>query len=251
MSAGDSQALVDLYGKVPPPANSPELDAAKMTEEIKNLWTQTGIFKWEENFPEKLLEELRKAKEGLPGKPADARDKLPADAVQARKQELEEAKASGGKNRIRQAEIDLYNTEMLAQDTTMAGMSAADLQSERMSEIRQGLIKSGLPWDKDRVTLFTGDANPFTKNDDEESADRFMAYGKEPAGFPAYQAFERANDIFKTFTPEQIIKLNENNDINKAIPDVMTDRTGQLLLHAVEGLYEALNNVTARVEETP
>jgi hypothetical protein len=63
MSSEDSQALVDTYGKVPPPANSPELDVAKKIEEIRNWKTQVGIFKWDENFPNIILKELRKAKQ--------------------------------------------------------------------------------------------------------------------------------------------------------------------------------------------
>jgi hypothetical protein len=61
MPKENAQTLVSAYGKEPPPANSPELDAAKTTEAIKNWWTQTGISHWDANFPDILLEELRKA----------------------------------------------------------------------------------------------------------------------------------------------------------------------------------------------
>jgi hypothetical protein len=62
-SSEEMQAVIDKYSKEPPPANNSELDAAKMIEEINNLWTKTGIFQWDEKFPDTLLEELRKATE--------------------------------------------------------------------------------------------------------------------------------------------------------------------------------------------
>jgi hypothetical protein len=64
MSAEDSQALVDLYGKEPPPPNSPEFDAAKATQAIVNWWTKTGISHWDKNFPKTLAEELANAIRG-------------------------------------------------------------------------------------------------------------------------------------------------------------------------------------------
>jgi hypothetical protein len=72
-----------------------------------------------------------------------------------------------------------------------------------------------------------------------------MAYSKEAADTPAYQAYKEATDILGTFTPEQIRRVNESDDINKAIPDVMTDRTGQQLLEALR----ELKNMTLRYEE--
>jgi nicotinate-nucleotide pyrophosphorylase len=57
--------------------------------------------------------------------------------------------------------------------------------------------------------------------------------------FPeARQALDEVYDILKSFTPEQIKRLNESNEINRVIPDVMTDRTGQLLLEAIRELKE-------------
>jgi hypothetical protein len=97
------------------------------------------------------------------------------------------------------------------------------------------MFKSGMPWDKDRVALFTGDANPFTKNDDERAYDRFMAYDRPESR----DAFNEAADIMMSLTPEQIKKANESNDINKAIPeDVMHDRTGQQLVEEMRKFRE-------------
>jgi hypothetical protein len=61
MSIEDAQELIDTYGKTPPPPNSPEFDAEKMKAVINGWWTQTGISKWDKNFPRTLAEELAKA----------------------------------------------------------------------------------------------------------------------------------------------------------------------------------------------
>jgi hypothetical protein len=62
MSSEEAQALVDTYGKAPSSPNSKEFEAAKKIEEIKNLLTNMGISKWEESFPNALLEELKRLK---------------------------------------------------------------------------------------------------------------------------------------------------------------------------------------------
>jgi hypothetical protein len=224
MSAEDSRELVDLYGKTPPPANSPELKAEKITEAIKNWWTETGISKWDNNYIETLNKELQNAireynkttGNGIPVPGSeDTTGMSPAGVLRIRQQEYDEAATSGDKDRIIQASIAL---------------ESAKSSNEFM--------KSGMPWDRERNTFFTGDGGLSTKNDDERANDRLMVYGSEDAGSPARQAYDEFIANIRTIKPEHIQKLNERDDINKIIPDIMTDRTGQQLLEAIQRLHE-------------
>jgi hypothetical protein len=60
VSSESTQALIDKYGKTPPPPNNPEFDAAKQIEEIKNILTETGQSYWNKQM-EKLPEDVAKA----------------------------------------------------------------------------------------------------------------------------------------------------------------------------------------------
>jgi hypothetical protein len=60
MSTEDAQALVDTYGKKPPPANNPELEVAKITQEIRNIYTQSGMIHWDKTISD-LQDELLRA----------------------------------------------------------------------------------------------------------------------------------------------------------------------------------------------
>jgi hypothetical protein len=244
----DMQAIIDKYGKAPPPANSPDLDAAKITEAIKNWWVQTGISQWDKNFIETLNKELQNAIRGhnnetgsnvpVPGSdPADTSGMTPAEAVSIRQQEYKEALESGDDDWITRATIALERALMEALAPKPVN-DPIDEETRRVGEIDRMLMKSGMPWDKDRAAFFTGDGNPFTKNDDEKTNDRLMAYGGEPTSSPARQAFDEFIGHLKTIKPEHIQKLNERDDINKIIPDIMTDKTGQLLLDTIRELKE-------------
>jgi hypothetical protein len=60
VSSESTQALIDKYGTKPPPPNNPEFDAEKMTEAIKNWWTQTGEVYWNKQLS-KIYDELEKS----------------------------------------------------------------------------------------------------------------------------------------------------------------------------------------------
>jgi hypothetical protein len=68
MPKENAQALVNAYGKEPPSANSPELEAAKKIEEIKNILTATGQEYWDKQMKElpgefaKAMQEYNAAK---------------------------------------------------------------------------------------------------------------------------------------------------------------------------------------------
>ena len=86
-TSGDSlseekiEELIKLYGKEPPAANSPELDAAKKIEEIKNLMTQTGQDYWDDQMtklPQELAKAIREYNEKTgSSKPVPGREEIP------------------------------------------------------------------------------------------------------------------------------------------------------------------------------
>jgi hypothetical protein len=123
MNESEIKALIDKSKGEPPPENSPELDAVKKIEEIKNLWTQTGIMKWDANFPDMLLAELRKAQEDV-YKPKDTSGMSLAEIVKIRRQEYSNALDTGNSNLINQAWLSLEKAniaeESMARDTVYA-----------------------------------------------------------------------------------------------------------------------------------
>jgi hypothetical protein len=220
------RALIDKNKNEPPPADSPELKAAITIEEIKNWWTETGISHWDANFPNTLLEELRKGKGEY--NPVDTSGMTPVEAVRVRQREYMEAVKSGNPIWVQRASAALEKANMEA----LSPKPVIDpLDEEARARM---LLKSDGFWDSGRIAFFTGTANPFTKNDDERAFDRLKAYEQFPE---ARQALDKAYDIMRSMTPDMVKKANESNKINDAIPlDIMTDRTGQALLRAIENM---------------
>jgi hypothetical protein len=256
------KAIINNNKNEPPPPNSPELEAAKITEAIKNWWTQTGISHWDANFPTTLVQELAKAireynqetgnDEPVPGlptkKPVDTSGMPPDEAVQVRQREYIEALDSGDRGRADRAAVALEKAHQEALspkpviDPIDEETKALALEGNKRAEIERMLLKSGGFWDSGRSAFFTGDANPFTKNDDERAFDKLKAYEQFPE---ARQSLDKAYDIMRSMTPDQVKKANESNAVNSAIPqDIMTDRTGQALLRAIE-------NMKITIEESP
>jgi hypothetical protein len=52
MGSAGMRKLIDGFQDGPPSADSKELNAAKITEAIKNYWTQTGMIYWEKQLPQ-------------------------------------------------------------------------------------------------------------------------------------------------------------------------------------------------------
>jgi hypothetical protein len=245
----DWKQLIDSFKQEPSPADSPELDAAKIIEKIKNIYTDSGMIRWESTI-KTLQEELTKAIQELGGikGPIDTTGMTPIEAATTRQDEYRDALISGDKDRIYKAgiELELATSKALAPQTFIDPL---DEELRRKVEIDQMLKKSGMPWEKGRATLFTEDVNPFTKNDDERAFDRLDAYGKQPSGSSARQAYDEFIEVVKLLTSEQMIRLNESNDINKMIPDVMTDKTAQLLTQTIEKLRKEMEDVNITYDE--
>jgi hypothetical protein len=244
MSSEESKSLIDTYGKMPPPANSPELEIARITEEIKNIYTQSGMIHWDESITEikdelvNAIQELKdKSESKAPYQPKDTVGLTPSEALKIRQQEYNDALASGNTARIEEAAraLELANMEALAPKYE----DPIDQETRRMGEIDRMLIKSGMAWDKERSTFFTGDGNALTKNDDEKAYDRLSGYEQFPE---AHQSLAEVFDIMRSFSQDQIKRANESNIVNSAIPqDIMTDRTGQELLEAIRNMKITLD----------
>jgi hypothetical protein len=236
ISSDDLKRLMESFKQEPPPAKSPELDAEKITRAIENWWKETGIAKWDENFPKTLAEELANAIRGYNEAtgsnvpvPGEVPPPTPEESRKAVADTLAELEVAGTNPNVSGDEYRaLMNNAMEAQVA----------EGLRQAEIDRMLMKTGMPWDKERVAFFTGDSNPFTKNDDERAFDRLSAYRQFPE---AQQALDEVFDILRSFSQKQIKRANDENLINSYIPqNPMTDRTGQLLVQEIEKLREDL-----------
>jgi hypothetical protein len=218
-----TQAELDAYTKKPPDVNNPDLDAAKLIAEITNIYTKSGMIRWGDTI-KNLKDELKEAINGLKGNSDGDSPLTPAESRAAVTKTLAELEATA------------TNPASTGDDIRSAQNAAIDAQvgeGKRQAETKRMLLKSDAFWDKDRIAFFTGNGNPFTKNDDERAYDRFMAYEKRPETRPI---FDEAIDILKSLNQDQIKKINENNEINKIILHVMTEETGKLMLEAMREL---------------
>jgi len=222
-----------------PKASNPEQENAKTIEQIRNIYTRIGQIKFED-YHAKHLQELEKAKNELinairgnkPYQPTDTSNMNPYEAVTAAQSDYTKALENGTDQEFENAARKMAMAQALAASEFMnpsLGKTPTD-ETWRIGEISNMLMKTGMPWDKGKAAFFTGDANPFTKNDDEKAYDRLMDY--EQTG---PDAFKRVIGIMETFTEEQRRKINESDKINSilAMPDVMTNKTGERLIEEI------------------
>jgi hypothetical protein len=223
------KTLTDRHVNTPlPNASSPELEGFKIVEQIKNEMTFAGQGFWDKELP-KLYQELEKIRAEIGGAgpgasfpevAANETRRLFGDGYASQVQRiLEERESSELNSRIRIARSDTSINAML-----MGGRAPRD---------------SGSP------THF----GFFARGDSEDDAafSSLNAY-RDSENPQAQRAFLEAIDIMKTFTPEQQRRANEDNSINRAIPDVMTDTTGRHLLDAVRELKDSFDNMRVYVE---
>jgi len=242
MSDASVKALVDQYKNNPlPNASSPELEWTQLTAQTANIVVQTGQIKFDESLPmllegrKKAENELREAMAGSkPYQPTDTTGMTPQEALIASQADYAKALKKGTNEEFEEAARNVA----AAQAKAMAEMSMPPVDpyatdSRRLSQAQDMLMQSA--WGKGN-TFFTGDGNPFTKNDDERANDRLMRYEATPRGSDTNNAFWEAIKIMESFTEAERRKTNETNAINRAIPDVMTDKTGQQLLEELRNL---------------
>jgi hypothetical protein len=103
MGSAGLQELIDGFQEGPPSADSKELDAARITEAIKNYWTQTGMVYWEKQLPElrdalvEAIAGLKEAQNSVSVTPKDSyklkdtTGMTPAEIYRTRQQEYREA----------------------------------------------------------------------------------------------------------------------------------------------------------------
>jgi hypothetical protein len=212
-----------------PTASSPELEGFQVVEKIKNEMTMAGQGYWDNQLPE-LYRELEKIRMEIAGtsEPLTVHDV----AVDGTARVFGEGYASQIDRLLVNQEENATNTRIRNARLDPFWLTGARNRSRAERNAGSPLFSSG-------------------------DADDMLAYGRlqgymDEGNHPAFKAFEEVAAMLKSFTPEQRQTLNESNAINAAIPDVMTDRTGQHLLEAIRGLADQLADrldITVNVNE--
>jgi hypothetical protein len=241
MSDEQLQAILDRQNIIPQ-SDSKELRAAIETQSIANWWTRTGQTYWDRSLGH-LREELVKAireynRETGSNIPlplslnGQAGERIPyaipmtaSDVIDTNRDEL--AALMRGENiEIPSAEEIRRRTQVIIdEDRYLADMERILIQSRRQGQ-RGG------------IAFFTGDGNPFTQNEDERAYNRLLAYGSREE---TRDVFFEVLSILESFDEEQRRRANEYGATNAAIPNVMTDTTGQQLLAAIRELADRFN----------
>jgi len=215
----DLKELIEKNKNAPlPNVSSPELEWAQLTAQTANITVQTGQIKFDELLP-KLREERDKAIEEL------RKTTTPTRAEQI----AEELAPLGpmGKGMAIQANRVLESQE--ANDLEGA------IRKSRMNSNVNGMLLLGM-----RETSRSPAVTPFFnkgENDDMSAYNRLISY-RDSDDPQTQRAFLEAIEIMKSFSEAERIKANQTNTINSAIPDVMTDKTGQLLLEEIRKLCD-------------
>jgi len=229
MNEASLKALVDQYKNQPlPNASSPELEAQKTTQAITNWWTQTGQKYWDEKLPKTLNEELRKAIMEFNKKTGSDVPVPPSMLTRAERMEEELAPLGPiGKGMAIQANRIIENRE--------ANDLQRDIMLARTSSDLNAMFFGGKAARGSRAPVY--DTSFFNKNesDDQSAYNRLISY-RDSNDPQAQKAFLQAVEIMKSFSDTEKLRANETNSINRAIPDVMTDKTGQLLLEELRNM---------------
>jgi hypothetical protein len=122
-------------------------------------------------------------------------------------------------------------------------------EGRRRAEIKKMLKKDAVVGGK-RSTFFTDTWDGFGKDDPDESAyNNLQTFGNEPKGTDAYDNYWKSMDILGTFNNAERQYVNNNNSINTAVNDAMTDKTGQRLVELLTELRD--NTKELHLEERP
>jgi hypothetical protein len=109
--------------------------------------------------------------------------------------------------------------------------------------------KFRFPWDKS-VSFFTNKADGFGKDDlDEAAYKNFQIFGEAPKGTDSYNNYWKSIDILGTFTNAERQYVNNDDSINTAVNDAITDKTGQRLVELLTELRD--NTKELHLEERP
>ena len=202
--------------------------AAKITEEVKNVHTLIG----QHHYDEKL----------------DSLQTALNDAVT----ELKRLNGDPPSDISGLSIYDIARQELEHQSDNIPGgmgiQTKRVLANQEANELQRDIMQNRLRGDVDLYGRGARGNNPaiiplFDRSDagDTATVNRLNAYRDSENNTEAQKAFLETMRIFGTFTEDQRRRLNENNSINAAIPDVMTDRTGQQLLEAIRNLQVTIN----------
>jgi len=232
------QTILDKYKNTTPEADNAELRAAVYTASTTEWWTKTGQVWWDRRITMLETEFVKAIKEynrttgsyvpipalppiisSAPAIPRSLDDKTPPLAITPK-----ETAATG--------------------KTYSEWVNDRQAAAARNAEIDKMLIqaKGGK-----NSTFFTGNGNLLTKNDDEESNKRFIAYRGSGANKDQQEAFYHTISRLETLTEAERKYANDTDMINRAIPDIKSDITGDLLIRRIEELIEAVKNTTTTV----
>jgi hypothetical protein len=100
-----------------------------------------------------------------------------------------------------------------------------------------------------KIPAFFTNTPALEKNDPDQAAYKnFQIFGKAPEGTETHQNYLKSIDILGTFTDAERQYVNDNNSINTAVIDAMTDRTGQRLVELLTELRD--NTRELHIDET-
>jgi hypothetical protein len=236
----DSKAFAALWeshkakyvDKPLPDTKSPELEWAQLTAQTANNQKQTGQIKFDELLPEVREERDNALAEYDEQKilSADTTGMSPQEANNHYLKVLEAARRAKDPQTARWAEGVAQNLE-------------ADVWNQERDEMinrRDMLMKTGMSWDKDKATFFTGSGTP-SKNDDEKAYDNFTALEKR-VGYDASPERYYLDQVYAQlgkFDNAQREEVNRNDDLNRIL--AQSDLTAQRLYEAVVKLAEQMD----------
>jgi hypothetical protein len=112
-------------------------------------------------------------------------------------------------------------------------------EEKRQADAERMLTKNAEAfWDK-KATFFTEKFDWGGPDDPDETAYKnLQSFGKAPEGSAAYNNYWKSIGIMETFTDTERKYVNDNNSINAAVNNAMTDATGQRLVELLTELRD-------------
>ena len=219
-----------------PNSDSAELRAAIDTQGTVKWWVTLGQRYWDRQLP-LIRDELIKAIETYnkeTGSNVAVPERLSTPTMLSRAEQIEKELAP----------LPLAKGMAIQANRIIENREANDLQRDimlaRTSSDLNAMFFGGKTARGSRASVY--DAFFFNKNesDDQSAYNRLISY-RDSADPRAQKTFLQAVEIMQSFPDAEKIKANQTNAINAAIPNVMTDTTGQQLLQAMRDLATSLN----------
>jgi hypothetical protein len=137
----------------------------------------------------------------------------------------------------------------ITRTATNNAIAAQMHEGRRLAEI-DNMLKKDAVLEKKRSAFFTDSWDGFGKDDPDEAAYKnLQSFGKELKDSDSYKNYWKSIGILETFTDAEREYVNKNNNINTAINDAMTDKTGQRLVELLTELRD--NTKELHIDERP